>query len=103
MDDGVGVWELVPLDDGGTLPVVDGVAPKLSDLVGDSEAAWLGELVPVIDPVVVALAVAVGVLAGVLLLVRVAVGDGSRYSLRTRGPSSSSTDTPSPASAMCLG
>ena len=39
MAGGVAIIDRVPLDDGGTLPVVDGVAPKLSDAVGDSEAA----------------------------------------------------------------
>lgn len=103
MDDGAGVWELVPLDDGVTLAVLDGEAPTLSDAVGVRELAWLMDPVGVVAPVAVALGVAVGVFVGVLALVRVCVGDGSRYSLRTRGPSSSSTDTPSPASAMCLG
>ena len=42
-------------------------------------------------------------IVAVTLRVGVAVGAGSRYSLRTRGPSSSSTDMPSLASAMCLG
>lgn len=103
MDGGVGVWELVPLDDGVALAVLDGEAPTLSDAVGVRELAWLSEPVGVVDPVVVALAVARGVSVGVLLLVRVGVSDGPRYSLRTRGPSSSSTDMPSPARAICLG
>ena len=87
----------VPVGEGATVAEPDAlnVLPAVTDGVCAGEGA----------PVLLAVSIAVrdGVLATLALRVCVAVGDGSRYSLRTRGPSSSSTDSPSPVSAMCPG